>query len=236
MGKRQQRGEESRLALLDAGIELLEEQDLDTILSARAVAKRANRSTGSFFHYWETTDDYITDLLDHVLRPGSVPSVDEMASLLDQLTAEHTAPVDLLRAICAQDFVNTISDPLLRVEMLLWAHHSDPRVRSALGRFYDWTDDLGIGRFDLISQRWGRTLRRPLDFRLLSIALTALLEGLAIRHLIQPDRVPIDLLGMIVIALLPVILGAARQDETLDDLARQLNTYVQDHVQADQHE
>src|SRR6266511_4552484 len=52
--KRQQRGEESRIALLDAGVELLNEQSLDVILSARAVARRAERSTGSFFHYWKT--------------------------------------------------------------------------------------------------------------------------------------------------------------------------------------
>ncbi len=223
--KGQQRGEESRIALLDAGVELLNEQSLDVILSARAVARRAERSTGSFFHYWKTTDDYISDLLEHVLRPGSVSQVEEMGSMLEQLADDRAQPVAFLRAICEQDFLNTINDPLLPVQMLLWSRHTDPRVRQTLARFYDWTDEISVSSYQLLTAAWHRKARDPFDLDTYAVVLTALLEGLAIRHLVQPHRVPISLLGQIALALIPILTAAENDNLTLDEIVTEIRHY-----------
>ena len=54
---------------------------------------------------------------------------------------------------------------------------------------------------------------------------TALLEGLAVRRVVQPERVPAELFGDVVLALLPVLLRAEDDDRTLDDLVKEIDSY-----------
>jgi hypothetical protein len=76
--RRQQRGEESREALLEAGVELLREEALGSLvraISSRAVSRGRIGRPVPFFHCWPSADAYLTDLVDHILRPAVVPEL-----------------------------------------------------------------------------------------------------------------------------------------------------------------
>lgn len=60
-----------RQVFLEAGEALLVEAATETTLrslTVRSITKRAGRSTGAFYHYWETQADYVRDLVPYLMR------------------------------------------------------------------------------------------------------------------------------------------------------------------------
>src|SRR3954452_7553215 len=79
-GRKAEGSDETRAALLDAGAGLLREEPVGSLLSqltARAVADRAGRTTGAFFHHWRNQEAYHRDLLAYVLEPARIKSTGE---------------------------------------------------------------------------------------------------------------------------------------------------------------
>lgn len=220
--KRQQRGEASRVALLDAGVALLCEEAPRTLLSVlgpRAVARRAMRSTGSFFYYWPSAEAYLDDLIAHIFRSGILPeNLDEVTDGLDTLAEDPSDSVTAIAAICRANFLRIVQDPYLRVEMLLRAQLDDEQITDGLRSFYREIDEISQKSCEAVASVWDQEPRPPLDYASIVVILTAVLEGLALRHLVDPERVPPERFGEAVLALLPVVLRDPGDDRHLRDV------------------
>lgn len=225
---RQQRGEATREALLQAGVELLQEETLRELLSAmssRDVATRAQRSTGSFFHHWSSAEAYVDDLIAYIFRSGLLPeNVDEVASGLDALAEDAGDPIGVIRAICYSNFLHVVKDPFLPVELLLRSQSSDDKIRAGLRGFYREVDAVLKERYEAVVSMWHREPRPPLEVETLLVVFTALLEGLALRYLIEPDKVPPTLYGEVILAWLPVFLRARGDTRDIREFVAELVT------------
>lgn len=220
--KRQQRGEASRTALLEAGMEILREETprtLSSVLGPRAVARRALRSTGSFFYHWPSAEAYVDDLVAHIFRSGLLPeSVDEVTKGLAALARDPSDSVTAIEAICRADFLHLAQDPNLGVEMLLRAQLHDEQIADGLRAFYRATDEISRKSYEAVAAAWDREPRPPLDYPGIVVILTAVLEGLALRHLVDPEHVPPERFGEAVLALLPVVFRAPGDDRDLREV------------------
>jgi AcrR family transcriptional regulator len=224
--KGQRRGAESRQALLQAGVELLEQETLSDLvhaLSARAVAKQATRSTGSFFHHWASAEDYLNDLIAFVFGSGLLPEiVDEVTTDLDHLLGGSNDPVGVIASICRADFDHTVGSPFFPVELLLRSRPNDERIADGLRAFYHETDESLKSAYEAVISSWQLEPRPPFTYDSIAVLFTALLEGLAIRHLIDSECVPPDLFGQGVLGLLVGMLQRPESREHLDDRANRL--------------
>ncbi|MFN3219799.1 MAG: TetR/AcrR family transcriptional regulator [Acidimicrobiales bacterium] len=81
------RDDHTRIELLEAGAQLLmgltAEPSLRSV-TVSAVTRRTGRSTGAFYHYWETQADFALELIDHIADPAGAdedPTVDQFETL-----------------------------------------------------------------------------------------------------------------------------------------------------------
>ncbi len=113
----------SRVALLDAGLDLLGEltpADLVTAIRTRAIAARAGLSPPSFFHHFGSVEDYAAALVDHAFR---VPAGALTTVVTDALTEVQriALPAEQSIAYHARDLHQTRADPASRIRTGLWA-------------------------------------------------------------------------------------------------------------------
>lgn len=220
--RHQQRGAASRTALLDAGVEILREEAprmLSNVLGPRAVARRAMRSTGSFFHHWPSAEAYLDDLIEHIFRSGLLPeNVDDVTDSLSALVEDPPNSAAAIEGICRATFLHIVQDPNLGVELLLRAQPDDEQISDGLRSFYREIDAISQKSHEAVASIWDREPRPPLDYDSITIIFTAVLEGLTIRHLVDPERVPPERFGEAVLALLPVVLRATGDERHLRDV------------------
>src|ERR1700712_1853439 len=87
---------ETRGALLEAGAALLRDDPVGSVLSqitGRAVAERAGRTTGAFFHQWPTQEAFHRDLMSYILDPARIPSTAEAVQAI-MAGLRHGLPAD----------------------------------------------------------------------------------------------------------------------------------------------
>lgn len=204
---------ETRARLVDAARRLTDEQPLTRVVGASTaeVARRAGVSTGAYFHHFPSA----AHLADAVVRSARVAPVDQRETVDELVSAlEHLDLAEVLRSDLQETWrVFEDDDDIgrrLRLQMLLWAHHSQrlhqpddefTTVGDVLAASYDAIDTASADGWRLLLERTGRDVAEPFDPESLSVALTALLEGLRVRHQLQPERVPDHLFSEAAVAL-----------------------------------
>lgn len=204
---------DTRSRLIDAARRLTDEQPLTRVIGASTaeVARRAGVSTGAYFHHFPTA----AHLADAVVRDSRVAPVDQRDTVDELLGAlEHLDLAEVLRSNLDETWQVFASDEdigrRLRLQMLLWAHHGqrlhDPdeefsTVGDVLVASYETIDTASADGWRLLLERTDRDIAAPFDPELLSVTLTALLDGLRVRHQLQPHRVPDRLFGNAAVAL-----------------------------------
>ena len=191
---------EARGRLVAAGISLVDELPLSRAITAptAAVAERAGVTTGSFFHHFPTAAAFAEAMvLEHLETP------DDGRENLDDLVASLTH-IDLLEIVRSsltdtwQVYLDGDIRQRYRVAMALWAHHRHPLERAPDG--YDTVGAVLRAstrvRQDEAADDWramlgatGREIVEPFDVDRLATALSALFQGLLVRHEIDPDAV-----------------------------------------------
>lgn len=146
-------------------------------MSSRAVAERATRSTGSFFHHWSSAEDYLKDLVAYIFRAGLLPeNVEEIASAIEQLKQDPSDTIDGVRAICLSAFSHTVNDTFLPVELLLRSQPGDELIKTGLRTFYRDTDETSKAAYEALVSSWGLEPRSPFTYETVAVLFTALLE------------------------------------------------------------
>lgn len=186
--------EETRRELLDAGAALLREIPVGDVLSqvkADAVARRAGRTTGAFYHHWPDQRSYQLDLLDHVL------AVERHPSAAQGITADLAGGVpfeELVRRNARASLRRIQENDYFPVQMALWGKHAgDPDLRERLRLLYDRISARLIPAYRDLLDANGLEMRPPFTIEMFAAVLTALAEGLAIRSAVDPDAVPREL-------------------------------------------
>lgn len=193
-----------------AGRELALSMELPKVfagVTTAAAAERAGVTTGSFFHHFPTVATFVDAVCRSWMeeRQPTADSVDEMVEAL-----EHADLEEIVRGALAEVWGVAITDTnwqdRVRGQMVLFSHHdrplSDPvdGLRTAgdlLGETYRRrTEDAVAGWADLL-HRTGLVMEEPNTLEHLSVAMTALMTGLQVRHAVDPDAVDDELFARI---------------------------------------
>lgn len=219
---RAEAGEQTRLALLAAGADLLREQPVGRILdqvTAPEVARRAGRTIGAFYHHWTDQDAYRRDLLNWVLVHPAIPVAAALAEVSRALT-DGTPAESLVRWSTRLGLQIALDRPEFALTVALSAlARRDERTRELLGLHYARIDEAVVPVVETLLASQGWAPRPPFDVRALAMVFTALAEGLVLRAVADPGAVPQDLpdetgapeddawglLGVTVFALLPML-------------------------------
>lgn len=181
---------------------------------ARIVAE-ASRTGGAFFHHWESRDAYLEDLI------AAVVDVDKSApfaeferaagAALGRTGSLSKALVDGARA----GLRSSESDPRVALEMLLWSRAA--RDESLRKRFAELNRSLDAANSQVVEALMAATGRRPRPpFTAESIAalVGAITQGLTLRRVIDPDVMPEDVMGWILLYLVPMMTSEAGDERT----------------------
>src|SRR3954465_12138067 len=151
---------ETRAALLEAGAALLRDEPVGAVLSqlsARAVAERAGRTSGAFFHHWRSQAAYHRDLLAYVLDPARIPSTAEAADVILGGLAGGADPVGVLAAAARGNFESVRADPYVPLWNALWSvHGSDAYVTELLRQNFRWVTAQMVPLLEAVLAASGR--------------------------------------------------------------------------------
>ena len=106
------RGVESRRELLEAGWRLVEQMSLPDLLSsisAARVADEAGKTTGAFFHHFETTTTFVHAMVDHLLDTYTTPGLDHWLEVARD--ADPTDVASILAEVAEWDWTQVTTDP-----------------------------------------------------------------------------------------------------------------------------
>jgi AcrR family transcriptional regulator len=194
-GRKAEVSAETRAALLEAGAGLLREVPVGAVLSqltARAVAERAGRTTGAFFHHWRNQEAYQRDLLAHILDPARIESTAEAVDAILGGLQSGADPVGVLGAAARGNFASVRVDPYVPLWNALWSRHgADPYVHELLRRNFASVTAQVAPVLEAVLAASGRRMRPPHTVDTLAVTVTALVQGLALRVAIEPERVPV---------------------------------------------
>ncbi len=196
----------SRDRLIAAGRQLADELPLSRIyagVTTAAVAELAGVTTGSFFHHFRTAEEFADAVVRSFLEEHHdlTEEVDEMVDAL-----EHDDLVTILHESVNETWLVMSRDPQVTEEfrgsMQLFSHHrlpllgedADlPDVAAVLRRTYRVRQSDASAGWDHLLDATGLTLVEPFTTERIATALTALLQGLLLRHAVDPDAVDDDL-------------------------------------------
>jgi AcrR family transcriptional regulator len=199
---------DNRTVFLQAGEALLAEQATEVTLrslTVRAVTKRARRSTGAFYHYWETQADYVRDLLPYLMRWDAMLEQDPA---LDRIQA--AAPEQMEAAFIVRMFDGAIdamtATTVGRLEWLLFSMVDDASVRVILHDLYREYADMFAAEYERLLGSVGLRPATGMTWIDVATMITAALDGLALRRSIDPERASSETAARMLAAILTSVL------------------------------
>jgi AcrR family transcriptional regulator len=213
----------TRTELLDAGVRILSRDPARHVfghLKANLVAAEAGRTTGAFFHHWDTQEQYVDELIAYLFERVPSESFEMLKThLLDAVGSDARIP-DAIVESC-RDVVSMVPhEAQTVVEVLLWACAArDSRLTELARAGYDARDPQGDAYFDQFLEMMGRVARPPFTTRSMGIVLSLIGQIVALRAAITPEALPEDTVGWIVLSLLPLLTTAGDDTRTAAEIA-----------------
>jgi hypothetical protein len=192
-------------------------------LKAGRVAGEAGRTTGAFFHHWPSQEDYALDLIDYAFRPERAESLGAVqADLAEGLEAGREVGEALLSA-CRTALDSIAVEPQTAIEFLVWKRAStDPAFGAWVADRYRELDAAGAPLFTDLIALTGRQVRPPFTVETAAALVTAVAHGLVLRHAVERQTYPPDILGWVVLALLPLITAPSEDHRHAAEIAAAL--------------
>lgn len=211
--------ESTRQRMLEAGVELWESEspaELFGGLSVASVARAAGVTRTTFYAYWSSTEEYLLDLTRHLADPewGTDPELPGRGA--EALRGEGTRLVE--RFLEASDIYieRLAADRRLRLRYGLMAKIDDPGIAEGLRTVFNETEKIRSRIFSGAMPAWGRVTRPPIENHHLQAAFSALAEGLAMRHVLEPERFPVRIYGLLGLSLLFITSARAGDGQSRD--------------------
>ncbi len=154
-------------------------------------------SAGSAYKIWDTQESFRLALLEYVLESTfhSDSAADDVAAILDQRDASPASLQEVIRVVASHNYQENAQSSVVTKQVALWIaaeHASDLREKlieheqRSLQAFTDLYDATITG--------FGREWVPPFTPEQLAVALSALVQGLALRCHASPDLVPATVL------------------------------------------
>lgn len=191
-----------RERLIRAGARVIDELPLPKVFAGATtatVASAAGVTTGSFFHHFPNAAEFVDAVVLSAI-PAPADLLDQVDELVDSL--DHIDLLEVMRLHLKDTWeVHRSEESLrrtLRLQYLLWAHHSKAlsrdhdgmsTVADVLRTSYRVRHDQAVAGWKQLLVLTGRTFIEPFDMDRIAIALTALFEGLLARQQVDPDAV-----------------------------------------------
>ena len=225
--------ETTRRRMLDAGIDLWSTEpvaDLFAGLSVARIARAAGVSRTTFYAYWSATDEYLLDLARH-LATSDEPARRSPTTELDAPLVEDGGDI-VNRFLAASDaYVRQLCDDArLRLRLGLLSRLDDDDLAEQLRRAVDHVGPIESELFTDEAPLWIRSTRAPLEDHHLRAVFTAMAEGLAIRHLLDPERYPIRIYGLATLSMLLVLTSRHEVDRSIYEVLSVANQWAADAI------
>lgn len=146
----------------------------------------APMTTGALYQVWPTQPDFQADLALHIaqLQGDVVPNPSTTSELMDEGLPLH----EVLRRTIGEAFAFQREDPVFRVMLGFYQRAENPRLRSTLRESYAVFGVQAHDAWSAILERYGLRMRPPFEVDDLATAVAALIEGLTLRWIAEPDR------------------------------------------------
>lgn len=214
--------------ILEAGLQLWIEESPSVIFggfNVARVAKAAGVTRATFYSYWSSTDAYLESLLrylgERVDVPGTVPAAGPFEEIPE---AAHDVVAQFMIAARKQ-LQHAIGDPALRARFGFASKLDDPEVADALRTLYRTSESRFADRHRNIRVGWGREPRPPFTDEHIEAIFSMLLDGVAMRHMIDPESMPIDSFGQIGLMVLILTTRVIDDPRSIEDMVGIINQW-----------
>jgi hypothetical protein len=163
------------------------------------------QTTGGFYRRWSSKGGFLADLARYIVGNGRFAggNADERTRALIMRLGDITTLSDLIRVASRADMADLADDPTFAFELQMWSiRRRYAWVQEALRASYtdataEWTD-----AYSLVLRLYGLRPRSGFDAHRLTVVVSALRDGLAIRRGVDPDAVDDELFAEALVALL----------------------------------
>jgi AcrR family transcriptional regulator len=222
----------SRAKFLQAGREVLltsGRQILIGGLTAKLVYERAKISPNTFSKNWPSKakqgaigghEKFIDDLLGSLVTDNHRVTHNLLAQEVLRVFNEHQGDPRLaLRQLAEWNFQEVREDPstLIRTFIATFARDHDVAMKSVRDEYNDLTTKAAAAYASTLTS-WGGEFRRPFTNESIAVVLTALVEGMTLRWLLDPKTVPPGLFGDAVVALVGSVVDVEQRHQHIDDV------------------
>lgn len=217
--------------LLEAGARLLARSGAQVSLrslTVRAVTQEAGRSTGAFYHYWETQSEFADALGAYVMDAVRIEAEDPSFANLAELAATGTLDdmIDAFERHCT--FL--VTSPRFRLELLLWSLPDDDEVQATLGPSYRMQVRYNAMFIEALLARTGLELLDGVTSRDLACVLMTSLAGMAIVQRVEPDLMgPMAsrLVCTFLVSSVMIPVGDDHRSQSLEELLSRLGAHYE---------
>jgi AcrR family transcriptional regulator len=214
---------ESRRRLLDAGLSLLAEQDLQhwlRSLTARAVARRAQRTTGAFYAQWACQQDFVSDLVTYAFDPDELMSAWAVDQQVRWAASRAGSPSELVALVAGEAIDGQLDTSNFTAVLALLSRHRDPVVRAGIADSYRVVEGAHVEAYrKYFGARYGLEPVAPLTWEGFGAVIAAVIDGATIRHLIEPESFPRDRFPLLVLSIATTWLRPIGSERTVADIA-----------------
>ena len=153
------------------------------------VAARAGVTKGALYHLWPSQEAYWRDLLQHLLDTNRLFGADALIGMDAEVGASRR--VDRTLGTYADEVIEAVrDDPAFFARVSLFSYLDDELVRTTLDAEFRAAAERLEPVLATAVADMGRRPRSDTALQDLTVALSALLEGLCLKYRVDPDRTP----------------------------------------------
>ena len=221
-----------RQELIEAAWNVMDNMPLAKVFAgatSAAVAQEAGVTTGSFFHHFANS----TEFAEALVRSVAAPPTDQDPTTVEFIDAlDHMEVTDAIRSVSGHVWEMFTGDEQLaaanRRGLLLRAFQDTPlsepdgdarTIGDLLFRSQRAGELSGISMSEEVLRRSRRTPVDPFTVERMVVALTALFNGLAQRHALDPDAVDDELFADVVTVLVATLTQPVGSRRHVEDVA-----------------
>jgi AcrR family transcriptional regulator len=194
-------------------------------LSPRRVASAAERQVGALYHHWPTIDAFHHDLVWWATRPDGLETLLDSPVASPEGLTELAQPPGLIDHLAREQFAAMVERDrdLARFNLFLASvSDADPAIVEVLRESYRQLCERNASFYALAMKEWDRELRAPWTPSDMATVLAALTDGMALRHLFDPEASTPDLFVRAVTGLAAVLSAPKAAPAPFDGYVAQL--------------
>lgn len=188
----------TRSRLLEAGRSLLLEQGVSEHVDVKMsdACEASGYTTGAAYKIWPTQRDYQRDLALHLASNFDWAGPQTIQDELYEIIASTNDYVELTRAACIAYLDAFVSEDDFYLALQFWSvQNPSTELAAALVQGYETVHCGFVDLFDGLMQIYRRRPKGQTTKSQLTTMATAVTEGLALRHRVEPERVTTRFIG-----------------------------------------